>query len=169
MQKMKIIALLVVVFLIGCASYKDFNDDTPRKNCASDALKKSEICDLRLRLYSDNKWTAHSFLVMEKYSRQDPKSTTYQLILRIALNDDANFTAAVFSVDGREYTLKPRKVVHDDSYEFREVAYFDTGIDFIKTLASAKNISLVMIGKVDREYRIDEEDIPSIAEFYKGL
>jgi hypothetical protein len=161
--------LLVSVFFAGCASYDEFSDDTPRKNCAADASKKSEICDLRLRLYSDDKWAAHSFVVIEKYSRHDLNRTNYQLILRLALNDDANFTAAVFSVDGKEYTLKARKVLHDDTYGFREVVYFDIGIDFIKMLATGKNVSLVMIGKKDREYRIEEEDIPSIAEFYRGL
>ena len=161
--------LLAIAIAAGCSSYGEFSDDTPRKNCASDALKKSEICDLRLRLYSSDKWTAHSFFVLEKYTQREPARTTYQLIMRLALNNDANFTAAVFSVNGKEYTLKTRKVVHDTEYDFREVVYFDIGIDFIKTLAAGKTISVVMIGKVDREYNIEDDDIQSIVEFYKGL
>jgi hypothetical protein len=166
---MKVIAALLLVFSIGCASYKEYDENGPRKNCASDKDNKSVICDLRVRLYSDDKWAAHSFFVIEKYSRTDPQKTNYQLILRLSLNNAADFETAVFTINGKTHTLKAGRVIHDETYGFREVIYFDIGMDLIKTLSGGKDISLIIFGKVKKEYHIDEEDIPSIQEFCKNL
>ena len=167
---MKIIAACMLFFAVGCSSYyKEYDDNEPRKNCATDKENKSVICDLRVRLYSDDKWTAHSFFVIEKYSRTGPQNTNYQLILRLSLNNTADFETAVFTINGKTHVLKANRVIHDETYGFREVVYFDIGMDFIKTLAAGKDISLLMIGRIKKEYYIDEEDIPSVQEFCRSL
>jgi hypothetical protein len=166
---MKYVVSLLLFFTIGCTSYREFNDNEPRKNCASDKTNKSVICDLRLQLYSDDKWTNHSFIIIEKYTLNDLRKTDYHLILRLSLNNVANFETAIFSIDGKTYTLKASKVTHDETYDFREVVYFDIGMEFIKTLAGGKDIELLMIGTIKKEYHIDEKDIPSIRDFYNSL
>lgn len=165
----KSIVSIVLLFMLGCESYREYDDNVPRKNCASDKGNRSIICDIRLRLYSEDRWVSHSFLVIEKYSRNDLKKTGYQLILRLSLNNAADFQTAVFSIDGRTLALKPTKVIHDEGYGFRELVYFDIGTEFIKTLADGKDISLLMIGNVIKKYYVDEDDVPSIQEFYQGL